>query len=200
MNLSPRFRIALLAAALVAPVSAQAAGDAFYLKGGSVQLSDDYQNINAQNRTFDSKSTDTYGLLFEHRTRRDIALGVEYLNYSHDFTPGGLSTPPIPPGKGTATTRTLQFVAKKYFGPDVFKPFFGLGVGLARTTVDYGPTVASNDEDFGIGMQAMAGLELRFEGMGLMFEAKRLVHDISTSNSAYKPSAIGFFAGIGFNW
>ncbi len=197
MSLSHRFLTALLAAALVVPAVAQA-GDAFYLKGGFVHLTDNSQNLNAQNRTFDDDSTDTYGLLFEHLTRRGIALGAEYLNYSHDFTPDGLSTPGT--SKGVATTRTLQFVAKKYFGPAVFKPFFGLGVGFARTTVDYGPTIATNDEDFGIGMQAMAGVELRFDGMGLMFEAKRMIHDINTSNSTFNPSAVGFFAGIGFNW
>ncbi len=109
MNLSPRFRIALLAAALVAPMAAQA-GDAFYLKGGSAQLTDDSQSLNGIVRTLDDRSTDTYGLLFEHRTHRDMAFGVEYLSYKNDFTPSGKSLPGA--GKGDATTRTLQFVAR----------------------------------------------------------------------------------------
>lgn len=196
MKFSLHIRIALLAVAVVAPVAAQAE-NAFYLKGGFAQLTDDTQNLNGFVRTLDAKSTDTYGLLFEHRTHRDMAFGVEYLNYQNDFLPSGKTI--LGTGKGTATTRTLQFVAKKYVGRHVFHPFFGLGVGVARTTVDYGDS-SWNDEDFGIGMQVMAGFELRFQEMGLLFEAKRMAYDMDTSNSAYDPSAIGFFAGIGFNW
>ncbi|MDH4134704.1 MAG: hypothetical protein OEV31_07925, partial [Gammaproteobacteria bacterium] len=177
--------------------AAAQADKALYLKGGTVQILDDSQTFNGVGRALDEKSTDTYGLLFEHRTRRDMAFGVEYLNFTNDFTPAGLGGGS--PGNGFATTRTLNFVAKKYLGKGVFHPFFGLGVGLGRTTVDYADSSWA-DEDIGISMQVMAGLELRFQEMGLMFEAKRLNFDMSSSNSTYNPSAVGFFASIGFNW
>lgn len=192
MELSLRLRAALFGAALLVPVAAQA-GDAFYLKGGFTRITDNTQTLDNQARTLDTDSTGTYGLLFEHRTRRDIALGVEYFNYRNDFLP------PNTTGAGVATTRSVQFVVKKYLGQDVFHPFFGLGVGIARTTVDYGAG-AWNDEDAGLAMQATLGLDLRFHEMGLMFEAKRLVYDMDNSFSSYNPSAIALFAGIGFNW
>jgi len=195
MELSLHLRVGLFAAALVAPVAAQAE-NAFYLKGGFSRITDNTQTLDSQARKLDTVSTGTYGMLFEHRTQRDIAFGVEYFNYRNDFLP------PNTTGAGVATTRSVQFVVKKYLGQDVFHPFFGLGVGVARTTVDYGGG-AWNDEDVGLAMQATLGLELRFHEMGLMFEAKRLVYDmdnIFNSSSSYNPSAIALFASIGFNW
>lgn len=192
MYLSQCLRVALFAGVLVAPMAAWSE-TAFYLKGGFAQITDKTQTLDGTARTLDGASTDTYGILFEHRTRRDIGLGVEYFNYRNKFLP------PDTTGSGVATTRSVQFVAKKYLGHDVFHPFFGLGIGLARTSVEYG-TGTWTDEDIGLAMQAMLGLELRFHDMGLMFEAKRLVYDMSSSFSNYDPSAIALFAGIGFNW
>ena len=196
MNLTACLRTTLLAAVLVAPVAAQA-DDALYLKGGFTRLTDNTQVFNSLPRTFDADGTGNFGILFEHRTRRDISLGVELLNYRNDFSPAGEFVPAA--GAGVASTRSVQFVVKKYLGHNVFRPFFGLGIGLAHTEVDYNDT-GWTDDDVGLALQAMFGLELRFQGMGLMFEVKRMAYDMDSSLSDYNPSAIGLFVGIGFNW
>ena len=192
MNLVAGLRSALLLSVFVVS-STSHADNAFYIKGGLTKLMDNSQTLDSTPRTLDDAGAGTYGFLFEHRLRRNIALGVEYFSYNMDFLP------PDTTGHGVATTRTVQFIAKKYFGERMFRPYFGVGIGIAHTSVDYG-SGSWEDDDIGVAGQVALGFELRFEELGLQVEAKRQFSDMGTSNSGYDPSAAGVFVGIGFNW
>lgn len=190
-----RVLIGLLSSLLIAatPLAARADG-AVFLKGGVTRLVDTTQTIDARNRSFDENGA-AYGFLFEHRTRRDIAFGFEYLRQTHDFSTPGFSQ------SGSAETTILQFIAKAYFRDkkDVLRPFVGIGIGGSYSQIDYdNSTSSSYDDSFGIVLQAVGGAEWRFRNISLLAELKYLWHD--TDFGSYDPTAPGVFLGFGFNW
>ncbi|MHB8454364.1 MAG: hypothetical protein ACYDDO_06625 [Acidiferrobacterales bacterium] len=169
------------------------AGGAFTIKGGTMRLWNNDQDINGSPRTLDTSSDSAYGFSFETRKRNDIGLGIEYLNYRNHFTP------PSSPEPGLARTQTLQFVARKYFDPSVLlHPFFGFGVGIGQTTVSYDTSTNSyKHNDANLALQAMAGLELRFDNnFGVSAELKGLYHDAGGTGNSYDASATGVFIGM----
>lgn len=176
------------------PALAQAGG-AFLVKGGTMRLSDDRQTLDLANRELEENSNGTIAFNIEARKRNGVALGFEYINYRHDFTSAlGES--------GEARTQTAQFVGKKYFiqgGP--VHPYLGIGIGAGKTNVDYsgvGPTFS--DQEFTLALQALLGLELRFDNLSFLAEVKHMYHDIESGGNEYDPTATGLFVGMGFNW
>lgn len=186
-----RFLVPLVA---MLPALAQAGG-AFLVKGGTMRLSDDRQMLDLANRELEENSNGTIAFNIEARKRNGVALGFEYINYRHDFTsPTTLS--------GEARTQTAQFLGKKYFiegGP--IHPYIGIGIGAGKTNVDYtnGSTQFS-DQEFTLALQALLGLELRFDNLSFVAEVKHMYHDIEGGGNEYDPTATGLFVGMGFNW
>ncbi len=178
----------------VLPVVAQAGG-AFLMKGGAMRLSDNTQVLDLALRNLDDTSNGTLALNLEGRKRNGVAFGVEYLTYRHDFTPPTAEA-------GEAKTQSLQFLAKKYFidaGP--VHPYVGAGVGVGRTNVTHTTAgIPFSDEEFTLAIQALLGLELRFDNLSFLAEVKHLYHDIESGGNEYDPTATGLFVGIGFNW
>lgn len=176
------------------PVLAQAGG-AFLVKGGTMRLSDDRQTLDLANRELEENSNGTIAFNIEARKRNGVALGFEYINYRHDFTsPAGES--------GEARTQTAQFLGKKYFiqgGP--VHPYLGIGIGAGKTNVDYtGVGGPFTDQEFTLALQALLGLELRFDNLSFLAEVKHMYHDIESGGNEYDPTATGLFVGMGFNW
>ena len=176
------------------PVLAQAGG-AFVVKGGTMRLSDDRQILDLANRELEENSNGTIAFNIEARKRNGVALGFEYINYRNDFTsPLGES--------GEARTQTAQFLGKKYFidgGP--VHPYIGIGIGAGKTNVDHtGAGPAFTDQEFTLALQALVGLELRFDNLSFLAEVKHLYHDIESGGNEYDPTATGLFVGMGFNW
>lgn len=186
----------LLALPLFALPTVAAAGGAFLIKAGTVKLSDDSQTFDGALRSFDEDSYGTLTLGIEARKQSGVAFGAEFLTYHNDFTP-----PNAEPGEGT--TRAVMFVGKKYFIQDgPFHPFFGAGVGGARISYEFTDPVLGHvsDDEFALVLQAVIGLELRFEGLAFSLEAKHIYHDIGSGANEYDPTGTGLFAGFGFTW
>lgn len=192
-SLSLRFLIPAVLALL--PVMAHAGG-AFLVKGGILRLADDRQVLDLQSRELDENSNATLAFNVEARKRNGVGLGFEYLSYRHDFSSPAAES-------GEARTQVAQFLGKKYFidgGP--VHPYIGFGVGAGKTNVAY---VRSNgtrfsDEEFTLALQALLGLELRFDNISVVAEVKHLYHDIEGGGNEYDPTATGLFVGMGFNW
>ena len=186
-TIHPLIRAILPALLLLASASAQADG-ALIIKTGNVKLWDETQNLGGADRTFDSNSWRTFALAWEHRNRRGMGLGVEYVTYRHDYTP---------PSTGQTKTQVLMFSAKKYFNPSALvHPFFGIGIGLGHTSVTGGANVGP---DLNLELQAAAGVELRFDNVGIYMEAKGLYNDSDgPTGNRYDPSATAVFGGMSF--
>lgn len=191
LRISTHLMIPLMA---LLPALAQAGG-AFLVKGGTMRLSDDRQMLDLANRDLEENSNGTIAFNIEARKRNGVALGFEYINYRHDFTsPVGES--------GEARTQTAQFLGKKYFiqgGP--VHPYLGVGIGAGKTNVDYtGGGGAFTDQEFTLALQALLGMELRFDNLSFLAEVKHMYHDIEGGGNEYDPTATGLFVGMGFNW
>jgi len=193
LNILRRTLVTLSAASLGVGASTACASGAFTIKGGTMRLWNDTQNLDNSPRIFDASSDRAFGFSFETRKRNGIGLGIEYLNYRNEFTP------PSSPEPGIARTQTLQFVARKYFDASrLLHPFIGFGVGGSQTTVSYSTLITSYKHyDANLALQAMTGLELRFDGnFGVSVELKGLYQDAGGTGNRYDASATGVFAGM----
>ena len=197
MQSSLRYSLGLIISGVLAVVPAVAhAGGAFLVKGGTMRLTDDRQVIDFVNRDLEESSNGTLAFNIEARKRNGVALGFEYLTYRHDFTSSAAES-------GEAKTQVAQFLGKKYFihgGP--VHPYVGVGIGAGKTNVSYSPTAGASysDEEFTLALQALLGLELRFDNISFVAEVKHLYHDIEGGGNEYDPTATGLFVGMGFNW
>lgn len=188
---APRLLVALLFT--LAPGLATAGG-AFLLKGGTMRLTDDTQTLGLVPSTLDETGS-VLAINLEGRNRNGVAFGGEYIVYRHDFSSATTTT-------GETRTQTLQFLGKKYFidgGP--VHPYVGVGIGVGLTHVTHTAAgVSFSDEEFTLAMQALAGIELRFDNLSFLAEVKHLYHDIESGGNEYNPTATGLFVGMGFNW
>lgn len=180
-----------LATGLSALVSAPAmAGGALIMKTGNVELWDSTQQLGGSPRTFDDNSARTFALAWEHRSRRGMGLGMEYITYRHDYLPSSGN-------QGQAKTQILLFSARKYFdASSILHPFVGMGMGLGHTSVTGGADI---DPDVNFEVQANTGIELRFDNIGFYAELKGLYNDSSgPSGNRYDPSGTAVFGGMSF--
>ncbi len=186
----------LISAVLAVLPGAAVAGGAFFIKGGAMRLQDDGQAIDATMRDLDETSYKTIGIGWEARKQHGLAFSIDYLNYRNEFTP------PTSPSRGEAKTQALQFGAKKYFiDSGIFHPYLGAGIGVARTNISY-PSggLSITEEDVGVVLHAALGMELRFDNLSFILEAKHIYFDIESYGSQYDPTATGVLFGAGFNW
>lgn len=182
----------LLATLLLASPTLVLADGALLVKAGALRLNDSGQVFESAARDLDDTSHSTLSVSFEARRRGGVAFGIEYISYRHDFTP------PAGPQAGEARTRVLQFIGKKYFHTSgVLHPYIGAGIGGGRVEVT---GTGISDEEFTTALQAVLGLEWRFENLSFVLEAKHLYHDIEGGGNEYDPTGTGVFAGMGFNW
>ncbi len=189
-DMHKRFLYTGLITGLLALASAPAlAGGALIMKTGNVQLWDESQRLDNTDLVFDSDSGRTFALAWEHRNRRGIGMGMEYITYRHDYTPSTVSD-------GRAKTQILLFSARKYFdASEIVHPFFGMGIGLGHTSI----TGSNIDPDVNIEIQANTGVELRFDSIGFYVELKGLYNDSDgPSGNRYDPSGTALFGGMSF--
>jgi hypothetical protein len=181
-------------AALCMLPGAAAAGGAFYIKGGVMRLQDNGQVIDALQRNLDETSNKTLGIGWEARKKNGLAFSIEYLNYRNEFTP------PTSPSDGEARTDVLQFSGKKYFiDGGIFHPYMGAGIGPGLTHISYtSGGISFTEDDFALVLHAVLGMELRFDNLSFMLEARHIYFNVDSNQ--YDPTATGVLAGMGFNW
>jgi hypothetical protein len=185
------------------------AGGAIYLKASPwVGLSDDEQTFLSQPRSLDSTDLPGAGLAMEWRFSNGIAVGAEYIGYSHDYTPPA-AIPPIVPRSGEATVRIIALTLRKYFGEPggLFYPYVGLGIGTSDVETSHPLPGAPPVYNFvfdtynATAYQISAGMEVRFfptkkRHLGMIVEAKHMGYS-SVEANRYDPTAMAIFIGIG---
>jgi len=186
--------IHLFSATMILLPGTAAAGGAFYIKSGVLQLQDTGQVIDSLPRNLDEASNKTIGIGWEVRKKNGLAFNIEYLNYRNEFTP------PTSPSTGEARADVLQFSGKKYFIDDgVFHPYIGAGIGPGITKISYtSGGISITEEDYAIVLHAAFGIELRFNNLSFFLEAKHIYFNVDSSQ--YDPTSTGVLAGMGFNW
>lgn len=167
---------------------ARAADFAMIVKSGTVQLWDDDQRLDLVDRNFDNNSRRTLALAWEVRNAKEVALGMEYMTFRHDFSP---------PVHGRSKTQMWLFNAKKYFSPNqVLHPFVGFGVGWGHAKYDDGQ--GNIDRDVNVALQATTGVEFRIgKNFGIYTEVKGLASGTDgEEENEFDFSGTGFMAGI----
>jgi opacity protein-like surface antigen len=172
----------------LAAVPVQAADFAVIVKSGTVKLWDDEQRLDLVERQFDDHSQRTLAVAWEVRNAKELALGMEYFTFRHEFSP---------PTTGRTKTQVVQFTIKKYFSPmPVLHPYAGFGFGWGHAKFDDGE--GNIDRDVNLALQASAGIEFRIgDNFGIYTELKGLASGTDGEDeNEFDFSGTGFLAGF----
>lgn len=145
------------------------------IKGGGFKWSDNTQETAERDVRYEDRS-ETFILAFERR-RRTVSMGAEFMNMESDWDK--VDVLPDRP-KGYIHLRSISFVPRAYLARGHVAPFLGAGIGWSYVRSRYVVNAFDNDverEDGPI-YQLNGGVEFRWEGVGLMFELKRIKVDI----------------------
>lgn len=188
-----KFAAAIGATLVVVAVPSYADNTALILKTGSFSLADDTQSSAGLPLTFDENASGIFGAELEWRMASGAAFGVELLRYNNDWR-SGIGT------SGDLDTTAFMFNGKKYFvnDRDPIRPYIGAGIGFA--SVDFhGPGGSASGDD--LALQAMAGIDFRFNQVGLYTEVKYLSSRPEDDfGDDIDVSGIGVFGGVSVNF
>lgn len=153
----------ILSSTLLSMSNAVASDFAVMLKGGTTKIADEQQYLDGETRTFDTSSTKNYAVAWEVRNTKNVGLGMEYINYEHEYT----STS----NDGYTNTQLLMFTARKFFDINNFiHPFCGIGLGWGYAKFHRADDV---DRDWNPTLQFSGGVEFRLaDGFGFFIEGK----------------------------
>ena len=158
---------------------------ALIAKGGGFKLANANQTVAGLASTFDTTSKPAVGIEAELRHRAGFALGGEVFYYKDDLVATGV----------IAKQQVVALMANaKYYlrVADWFHPFVGVGVGAANAVYsgDLKGTAG------GAAYQGMAGMEFRFENVGVLVQYKHLAATTGKSGSDVKIGGSGVLAGV----
>src|SRR5437879_1980453 len=158
---------------------------ALIAKGGGFKLANANQTVAGLASTFDTTSKPAVGIEAELRHRAGFALGGEVFYYRNDLVATGV----------IAKQQVVALMANaKYYlrVADWFHPFVGVGVGAANAVYsgDLKGTAG------GAAYQGMAGMEFRFENVGVLVQYKHLAATTGKSGSDVKIGGSGVLAGV----
>jgi opacity protein-like surface antigen len=179
----------------VEPEAVPRAGFALILKTGSVKLATTGQDIQTASgpvaTQFDDKVSSPLGFEAEWRMANGFAVGAELLRYSAKLTE-------TTSGSGLQSdmdVTNFMVNAKKYFAAGgVFYPYFGAGLGLAQA--DFSGAAVTGSVS-GLAFQAMGGLELRWQHVGVYSEFKLLTAKPETdAGDKVDASSRGIYLGV----
>ncbi len=168
--------------------SAEPGGDwnfALIAKGGAFKLANANQTVAGSASTFDTASKPAVGIETEWRNKAGFAVGGEVFYYKNDLVATGV----------VAKQQVVALMLNgKYYVPvaDWFHPFVGVGVG-------YADAVYSGDlkgTAGGAAYQGLAGMELRFGGVGLLVQYKYLASTTGKTGTDVKVGGGGVLAGV----
>ena len=184
-----------LAIVMACGVSMPAFADsvAVIVKAGSFSVSKDRQTIDGGNIELDDGASGVFGIEGEWRQTNGLALGIEYLQYEND-----VGAPSVV-GSGTMDTSVVLFNAKKYFNPTAtVNPY--IGAGLGAVSVDFSGDIITGSAG-GFALQAIGGIEFRWDKVGLYTELKAL-HAEAEDDAGEKAKAggSGVFAGVSISF
>jgi opacity protein-like surface antigen len=173
-----------------APVTRPARGAvAVILKSGAFELSEEDQDFLGAQTTYTTSSDGELGIEVEWRHSSGFAVGGEYLRYRNDLEN-------VLGASGTAKTDAFMVNGKKYFEiARVFQPYVGVGLGAVTTSLS---------DDFsgsggGFGYQFMAGVEFRFDRVGIYTEFKNVYAKPEDSDGEQmNVGGSGLFVGVSF--
>ena len=168
--------------------SAEAGPDwnfALIAKGGAFKLASPDQTVAGLASTFDTTSKPALGIEMEWRHRAGFAVGGEVFYYKNDLVATGV----------IAKQQVVALMANaKYYlrVADWFHPFVGVGVGYADALYsgDLKGTAG------GAAFQGMAGMEFRFDQVGVLLQYKHLAATTGQSGSDVKIGGSGVLAGV----
>jgi opacity protein-like surface antigen len=153
---------------------------ALILKTGRFNMSDRTQVVGGLQSEFDSKAGGVAGAELEWRDRSGFAFGGELYRYTNKITAVGTTL------EGEMEAVAFMVNAKKYFEiTGILYPYVGAGVGAAAVSFSGDVTGSAAGPAF----QAMAGIELRMQNIGVYTELKYL--SSTTEDSASKKTKIG---------
>jgi len=158
---------------------------ALIAKGGAFKLANANQTVAGLASTFDTTSKPAAGIEAELRHRSGFALGGEVFYYKNDLVATGI----------IAKQQVVALMANgKYYlrVADWFHPFVGVGVGAADAIYsgDLKGTAG------GAAFQGMAGMEFRFENVGVLVQYKYLASTTGKSGNDVKIGGSGVLAGV----
>jgi outer membrane protein W len=138
---------------------------ALIAKTGSFKMANGNQVVGGSANTYDTTSKPVFGMEIEWRSRAGLGLGGEVFYYKNDLIENATAL--------TAQQKVLAAMlnGKYYFrAADWFYPFVGAGIGYAAAS--YGGSLTGGAS--GLAFQGLAGMEFRFEGVGLYAQFKYL--------------------------
>ena len=161
------------------------------VKLGAFQLSKDSQTVSGVGLTFDDTASGVLSIEGQYRMKPDLTLGGELLGYTNDWDSSI--------GSGDMDTGVLMFNIKKYFNTTKkVQPYIGGGVGFAATDLN-GP--GGTGTGSGLALQAMGGVELRFNKVGFYSELKWLgAKPEDEDGEKINVSGVGLFAGAAIHF
>jgi hypothetical protein len=163
------------------------------LKAGTYKLSKGTQDFLSATHSFDTKSTSVWGLGYEYRVWRGVAVGAEYSQFKNSLTTTSTSE------TSTMDTRLLLVKVKKYFElSDLIQPYIGLGIGAAWANFDGAVT----GNTIGAAYEGVGGVDFRFKRIGIYTELRYLSSTTSgkeegtDNNVDVHVTGSGAFAGV----
>jgi opacity protein-like surface antigen len=158
-------------------------------KLGTFKLANASQTVGGvQGTSFDASSKSVFSIEAEWRNKSGLALGGEIFSYKNQLQGTASGTPLA----AQQQTLVATINAKYYFSTGIgLHPFAGAGIGLANATYSGDLTGSAS----GLALQGMAGLEYRFEHVGIYAEYKYLMSTVGSSEKI-KVGGSGILAGI----
>jgi opacity protein-like surface antigen len=160
---------------------------ALIANAGTFKLANSNQVVAGLASTYDTTSKSVFGVEAEWRHKAGFAVGGEVFYYKNDL----VTTGAIP----SAQQEVLAFMVngKYYFrAASWFYPFVGAGVGQTNASYSGGLTGKAT----GLAYQGLAGMEFRFNQIGLNVQYKYLDSTTGGTGKDVKVGGGGILAGV----
>ena len=153
---------------------------------GTFEMAEDNQIIAGLPSTYDTSSKSVFGLEAEWRSKTGLAVGGEVFHYKND-----LASTTFPDSQQEVFAYMLN--GKYYFRLASFiYPFVGAGIGLANASYSGGLT----GDATGLALQALAGMEFRFNRIGINVHYKYLDANTGDNGTDVEVGGSGILAGV----
>jgi hypothetical protein len=161
---------------------------ALIAKTGRFKMASGTQTVASLASTYDTSAKPVGGVELEFRHESGFAVGGEVFYYKNSLAPNGTAF------KGEQAVLAATLNGKYYLeAADWLHPFLGAGFGYASAAFSGDLTGKASGPVF----QGMAGVDIRFGGVGLYLEYKYLNSTASDSqNQKVKIGGSGVLVGV----